>query len=67
MLTFNKPAIIDMDKIQLYIQIFLNSIHDTHVEHCIDLPAERKIRQVKTNINGNMPALHHTITKGSVI
>jgi len=38
-------------------------MHDTHVEHCIYLPAQRKKIQVKTTtINGNVPALQHTIT-----
>ena len=45
--------------INLTCTFFFKSIHDTHVEHCIYLPAQKKIR---TNINGNMPALQHTIT-----
>jgi len=41
--------------------IFLKSMHDTHVEHCIYLPTERKKKE--TTINGNTPALQCTLYK----
>jgi len=38
-------------------------VHDAHVEHCISACTKRKLRQVTTKINGNMPVLQYAITK----
>ena len=48
---YNKPAIIDMYKILIFKKMYM-----IHMQNTVSACTKRKIRQVRTNINDNIPA-----------